>query len=97
MPVEGDESGRERGRPGPRRRGVVVAGRGAKQAKAEGVGVGRCGRKGVPDLTVRGPVDGLVPVDRTPSEVEEEEEGWCNQHGFDGAGAVPWQKRLITC
>ena len=89
VPVKRGAGGCGRGRPKPRRRGVVVAGRETKQAKADGVGVGRCGRKGVPDLTVRGPVDGLVPVDRTPSEVEEEEEGWCNQHGFGGAGAVP--------
>ena len=62
VPVEGDGGGRGRGSPGLRRRGVVVTGRGAKQAKADGVGVGRCGRKGVPDPTVRGPTDGLVRV-----------------------------------
>ena len=37
---------------------------GGKHAEADGVGVGRCGRKGVSDPTVRGPVDGLVPVRR---------------------------------
>ena len=31
---------------------------------ADGVGVGRCGWKGVPDSTVRGPADGLVRVRR---------------------------------
>ena len=62
VPVEGHEGGRGRGRPGPQRRGVVVAGRGAKQAKADGIGVKRYGRKGVLDPTVRGPADGLVRV-----------------------------------
>ena len=61
VPVDGDEGGRHGGRPGPRVRGVVVAGGAAEEAEADGI-VGRVVREGVPDSTARDATDGLVRV-----------------------------------
>ena len=80
VPVEGDEGGRGRGRPGLRRRGVVAAGEGGQTGQGR-----RCRRHTVrPEGHARfngegpGGRPGPCLADRTPSEEVEEGEGWCN-------------------